>query len=146
MTFENMRRYVTTTSSSRLNVEFHFVHGDWSRIIAQQDRVIPNAYFDIILSTETIYNKSYHRSLLELLHSRLRPEPSSYVLLGAKTYYFGCTGHLDEFMRAARAQPYSFRVSDDGNLLASHDDDHDGGDGDASKNILAKEIIKLHLI
>lgn len=158
LTFENMRRYVTTSSSSaqqsRLNVEFHFVHGDWSRIMAaEQDRLIPSAYFDIILTTETIYNKAYHRSLLQLLHSRLRPESSSYVLLGAKTYYFGCTGHLDEFMRAARAPPYSFRVSADGNLLVALDGGSkstartdDAGDDDASKTILAKEIIKLHLI
>lgn len=51
--------------------------------------------FDIILTSETIYNQQNQQKLLHCLYDKLRQD--GVVLVAAKTYYFGVGGGLRQF-------------------------------------------------
>lgn len=51
--------------------------------------------FDIILTSETIYNPENNQKLIDLFMNKLRQ--GGKVLLAAKTYYFGVGGGLRQF-------------------------------------------------
>ena len=46
--------------------------------------------------SETLYNKDYYVSLLELVKHSLKPSLSSFALVGSKTFYFGLGGGVYE--------------------------------------------------
>ncbi|XP_074659705.1 histidine protein methyltransferase 1 homolog [Tubulanus polymorphus] len=67
-----------------------FWSGDWSSL---QQRL--KNRFDVILSSETIYNPSSYAKLYDMLKSLLKPDGRIY--LAAKTYYFGVGGGTRQF-------------------------------------------------
>lgn len=78
------------------SAEAHFFSGDWAcfgRKVQEQ--------FDVILTSETIYNTSNYGKLINLLKSKLKP--GGVVLLAAKAYYFGVGGGLRLFEQALDA-------------------------------------------
>lgn len=134
ITFENVKKYL---ERSKLNIEFKFVYGDW-RDIFKSGQLLPSNYFNLILTSETIYNAANYKHLLNLFQVCLRNQKSqvvdkeiekednyeklnakklkindldSIVLLSAKTYYFGCGGNLHEFLLTAKSSTYQFKSS-----------------------------------
>ena len=52
--------------------------------------------FDVVVMSETLYNKDYYMSLLSLVKHCLKPKLSSFALVGSKTFYFGLGGGVYE--------------------------------------------------
>ena len=97
--------YFNTT----INVPFStfkskFYEGDWKSL--NDDNVITDKY-DIILSSETIYNLSTIPNLLQLIKNRLKD--GGYALIAAKHTYFGCTGSLETFKLIAETK-FGFKI------------------------------------
>jgi SAM-dependent methyltransferase len=92
--------------------------GDWSNLIP-----IIQDHYDIIVTSETIYNADSIPSLLELSSKILAQD--GYMLVAAK-YYFGCSGSLELFKQ--KAMEFNFKF----NLVFST---HEG---------VKREIIKLY--
>ena len=175
ITYENAKKFIQE-SENGIDTEFYFVYGDWRLIL--KEKLLPQNYFNLILTSETIYNQQNYKHLLDLIRACLlemnndanengddddaenhqvsdleetelgkialikrqtqisvcdedeqdhelnksrkklktfRSEESSFVLLSAKTYYFGCGGNLHEFLRVAESSCYKFKSSE--NLL-----------------------------
>ncbi|XP_023294590.2 histidine protein methyltransferase 1 homolog [Lucilia cuprina] len=72
------------------NVKFY--SGDWSKWSQMFEN---EEKYDIILTSETIYNPQNQQKLLNCLHDQLKP--NGVVLLAAKVYYFGVGGGLRQF-------------------------------------------------
>jgi SAM-dependent methyltransferase len=146
ITQKNVKRFISNTKpSSFSNVNAHFIYGDWKKLYSQQD-LIPHDYFDLILSSETIYNSLNYKHLMNLFSACLRKDnPNSCILLSQKSYYFGCGGNLFEFLKLAQTEKYSFKVSQ--NLLQIKSTEKDNKDDCSIKGedtTISKEIIRIH--
>lgn len=73
-----------------VNIRVKVCSGDW-RDFHPQDS------FDVILSSETIYNQDYYGSLLRVIQDSLKQDNCSHALIAAKTYYFGVGGGTRSF-------------------------------------------------
>lgn len=71
--------------------------GDWSHF---SDLTKESEKYDVILTSETIYNIDNQQKLLDTFASRLKPD--GIVLIAAKSYYFGVGGGLDQFVEKIR--------------------------------------------
>lgn len=58
--------------------------------------------FDLILTSETIYNPSCHKKLLDLMTAHLKHD--GLILLAAKTHYFGVGGGTQQFADLVKTQ------------------------------------------
>ncbi|KAF6203456.1 hypothetical protein GE061_001787 [Apolygus lucorum] len=67
-----------------------FWSGDWE----SYDQV-DNTRFDLILTSETIYNAKNHKKLHDVIKSKLNPGGAAYV--AGKMYYFGVGGSMKGF-------------------------------------------------
>lgn len=56
-----------------------------------------NEKYDVILTSETIYNPQNYRKLLNFFKSRLKGDGKVY--LSAKSYYFGVAGNVLDFCK-----------------------------------------------
>lgn len=72
-----------------------FFSGDWSTFLDLLIKEDPLPKFDIILTSETIYNTDYYPVLHETLEKLLAP--SGLVYLATKSHYFGVGGGLHLF-------------------------------------------------
>lgn len=79
-----------------------FYAGDWSKFV---DATKNDTKYDVILTSETIYNTSNYRKLLDVLKNKLKAD--GVALVSAKTYYFGVGGGCRDFEKL---------IKDDGNL------------------------------
>ena len=161
VTFENVRQLIeqqqqetTSSGDGRLvKTTFRFVYGDWRDLHG----VLPQHYFHLLLTSETIYNVNNYARLLDLFqHCMLvdkkeaEEEEAALILLSAKTYYFGCGGNLHEFLHAARSAPYSFNYSP--NLLrevvVEHGKEEENGEKTtkSAENFEAAMDAKLRLL
>jgi hypothetical protein len=71
-----------------------FYSGDWSSfegLISNQEK------YDLILTSETIYNPENYVKLLKFFKSRLAK--GGKVFLSAKSYYFGVSGNVLDFCK-----------------------------------------------
>uniref|UniRef100_A0A2A4J1M7 protein-histidine N-methyltransferase n=1 Tax=Heliothis virescens TaxID=7102 RepID=A0A2A4J1M7_HELVI len=69
-----------------------FYSGDWDSF----NKKLPQSeVFNIILTSETIYNESNYDKLIKLFVDRLSKDGAAYV--AAKTYYFGVGGGVRQF-------------------------------------------------
>ena len=105
ITFENVKRFRedldekwsksgSLQKTSPVRICPKFVYGDWKDLFAKD--ILPTNYFNVILTSETIYNSENYTALLDLFQKCLVKETGeSLVLLSAKTYYFGCGGKLE---------------------------------------------------
>lgn len=71
-----------------------FYSGDWA------DFDVPYQY-DLIVTSETIYNPSSYPKIARILHRFLRVG-TGFCLLAAKNYYFGCGGSILDFCQYLR--------------------------------------------
>lgn len=72
-----------------------FFSGDWSTFLALVKKEDPQPKYDIIFTSETIYNTAYYPVLHETLHMLLAPR--GLVYLATKSHYFGVGGGLHLF-------------------------------------------------
>lgn len=70
----------------------HFYSGDWTNYI---DETINDEKFDVILTSETIYNPLNYGKMLNVLKTKMKPLGCAY--LAAKIYYFGVGGGIRYF-------------------------------------------------
>jgi len=77
-------------SSEEVDSKVKFWSGDWSSFKKVNQHV-----YDVILSSETIYNPSYYSKLYSLLKEKM--VENGQILLGAKCYYFGVGGSVAQF-------------------------------------------------
>ena len=77
-----------------------FIHGDWHGIPGSD---VLKGPFDLILSSETIYNPSSYSPLCQIIHDSLSPD--GMTLIAAKEYYFGgdLGGCMSDFEGTARS-------------------------------------------
>ena len=74
-----------------------FLSGDW------KDFPPPTRSFDVIVSSETIYNQDSYGSLIQVIDRHLTPT-SGRAFIAAKTYYFGVGGgtrSFEDFVRSS---------------------------------------------
>lgn len=69
-----------------------FYSGDWDSF---NKKLASTELFDIILTSETIYNECNYDKLISLFVDRLSKDGAAYV--AAKTYYFGVGGGVRQF-------------------------------------------------
>lgn len=81
-----------TYNIERVKENARFYSGDWQKFSALSDN---KELYDIILTSETIYNPQNHQKLLHCLSDKLKDDGKVYV--AAKTYYFGVGGGLRQF-------------------------------------------------
>lgn len=79
-------------SQSRYLRMCRFFAGDWSNYV----KVGGAHQFDVILTSETIYNPANNQKIIETISQKLKPV-TGVAYLAAKTYYFGVGGGLREF-------------------------------------------------
>ncbi|XP_070697423.1 histidine protein methyltransferase 1 homolog [Pempheris klunzingeri] len=72
-----------------------FFSGDWRTFLVLVKKEEPQPKYDIIFTSETIYNTAYYPALHETLHSLLAP--GGLVYLATKSHYFGVGGGLHLF-------------------------------------------------
>jgi hypothetical protein len=72
-----------------------FFSGDWDSF---KDLTASEEKYDIILTSETIYNPDNYSKLLNFFKSRLKKEGGK-VYLAAKTHYFGVGGNTFDFCK-----------------------------------------------
>ncbi|KAF7219942.1 histidine protein methyltransferase 1 homolog [Nothobranchius furzeri] len=73
----------------------YFFSGDWRTFLPLVLKREPKPKFDIIFTSETIYNTAYYPALHETLHKLLAPD--GLVYLATKSHYFGVGGGLHLF-------------------------------------------------
>lgn len=78
-----------------------FYSGDWGSLADLLLTTSPGGY-DLVVTTETIYNAEHYEKLLDVLTRCLAP--TGQVLLGAKSYYFGVGGGIVGFRAAVEAR------------------------------------------
>lgn len=89
------KRRATDVSNHPLMKRCHFYSGDWRTFLPLVLKKQPQLKFDIIFTSETIYNTCYYPALHETLHRLLAP--SGLVYLATKSHYFGVGGGLHLF-------------------------------------------------
>jgi len=67
------------------------IYGDWNEICSQF-----NNECDLILTSETIYNTNYYKSLHNIIQKSLSKD--GIALIAAKRYYYGVGGGVDTFL------------------------------------------------
>ncbi|XP_055375678.1 histidine protein methyltransferase 1 homolog [Condylostylus longicornis] len=72
--------------------QMKFFSGDWSKYVEATKN---SPRFDLILSSETIYNPDNHAKLLNTFAEKLKS--TGLIYLAAKTHYFGVGGGLRQF-------------------------------------------------
>ncbi|XP_028279348.1 histidine protein methyltransferase 1 homolog [Parambassis ranga] len=82
-------------SQHPLLTKCQFISGDWSTFLALVQKTDPPPKYDIIFTSETIYNTAYYPVLHETLHNLLAPD--GLVYLATKSHYFGVGGGLHLF-------------------------------------------------
>ena len=78
-----------------------FYSGDWSSLI----QLLPAKYYDIILTSETIYSPASQPKLLTALKHLLRRK-EGVVYVAAKSYYFGVGGSVSSFIELVKQYGY----------------------------------------
>ncbi|XP_050536929.1 histidine protein methyltransferase 1 homolog [Daktulosphaira vitifoliae] len=76
-----------------------FFCGDWESYNSlNEDK------YDLILTSETIYNVNSYDKLIKLFKNKLKP--TGFILLIAKNYYFGVGGSINEFLNVLESFKY----------------------------------------
>jgi len=92
---------IATMSNVLLNCQeklkiCRYYSGDWKSFTKFNEDT-----YDLILTSETIYNVKNYSNLIKLFEKKLKP--SGCVLLIAKNYYFGVGGSISEFLNFIRS-------------------------------------------
>ena len=80
--------------------------GDWSDFLAKMSKA--SMKYDVILTSETIYEEVNYYKLLSIFDQLL--EPNGLILLAAKIHYFGVGGGLRSFEKNLPESKWTFRT------------------------------------
>ncbi|XP_034472981.1 histidine protein methyltransferase 1 homolog isoform X2 [Drosophila innubila] len=80
-----------------LETDSNFYAGDWSHFTELTKDL---EKYDIILTSETIYNIENQQKLLDTFRNRLKSDGN--VLIAAKSHYFGVGGGLEQFIEVVK--------------------------------------------
>ncbi|CAH2319362.1 histidine methyltransferase 1 homolog [Pelobates cultripes] len=112
------KRQKNTESKAGLLSKCRFFSGDWSRFVQLMKNEIPPKKYDVILTSETIYNPSYYSVLHDVLQHLLGK--NGIVYLASKSHYFGVGGGVHLFKEFIREKNIfctkTLQVYDDGLL------------------------------
>lgn len=89
------KRRAEDVSQQPLLAKCRFFSGDWSTFLTLVNKDVQQPKYDIILTSETIYNTAYYPALHDTLHNLLAPD--GLVYLATKSHYFGVGGGLHLF-------------------------------------------------
>lgn len=89
------KKRASDSSQQPLLAKCRFFSGDWSTFLALVKKEEPQPKYDIIFTSETIYNTAYYPVLHETLNNLLAPD--GLVYLSTKSHYFGVGGGLHMF-------------------------------------------------
>ncbi|GJJ12656.1 hypothetical protein Clacol_006900 [Clathrus columnatus] len=80
------------------HIEFRFISGSWedTNTWITENRI----KFDLILSSETVYQISSLPHLITLLHNSVSNVPPPLCLIAAKVVYFGVGGGVESFVKS----------------------------------------------
>lgn len=85
-----------TIRNTKLNIvnidRNRYFSGSWKECLS----IIPKHNYDLILSSETIYDADNYQSFHEMIIHSLKPH--GYLLLACKRFYFGLDGSSDAFI------------------------------------------------
>ncbi|CAL1287898.1 unnamed protein product [Larinioides sclopetarius] len=90
--------WLNSTEEKRIDIlqRCQFLCGDWhdiKEIYYSEDK--EKKLYDVIITSETIYERSNQRKLLNLMKAALKPE--GVVYLASKVHYFGVGGGIADF-------------------------------------------------
>lgn len=85
-----------------LNVSKYY-SGDWKSFTEFNEDT-----YDLILTSETIYNVKNYKKLIRLFEKKLKP--TGCVLLIAKNYYFGVGGSISEFLNCLKSSKMNSKI------------------------------------
>lgn len=92
---------VNIAESKSTYCSYKFYSGDWSNFT----QLIPSRYYDIILTSETIYSSASQPKVLAALKCLLRPQ-GGVAYIAAKSYYFGVGGSVSSFTELVEKDGY----------------------------------------
>ncbi len=75
-----------------------FFFGPWNKSTIDMLTDNGKQRYDVILTSETLYNNSYFPILYDILSSCLAFNPESGILIASKRYYFGVGGGVHSFL------------------------------------------------
>ncbi|KAH8262904.1 hypothetical protein KR044_001776 [Drosophila immigrans] len=82
-----------------LQTKTKFYAGDWAYFAELTENL---QKYDIILTSETIYNIENQQKLLDTFRKRLKPDGN--VLIAGKSHYFGVGGGLEQFVEVVKTE------------------------------------------
>lgn len=86
-----------TIRNTKLNISNldrnRYFSGSWKDCIS----IIPKHHYDLIISSETIYDADSYQSFHDMIIHSLKPQ-HGYILLACKRFYFGLNGSSDAFI------------------------------------------------
>lgn len=85
----------------QLSTDCNFYAGDWSHFTELTKDL---EKYDLILTSETIYNIDNQQKLLDTLQLRLKS--TGIVLVAAKSHYFGVGGGLQQFVEKINSMKF----------------------------------------
>ena len=97
-------RFNEVSHANNLDKVFKFYSGDWSFLISSL-----NIKYDVILTSETIYDEENYKVLHNCLKHLLAED--GFVLLAAKSYYFGVGGNVQSWIDYVEEQEY-FKIAE----------------------------------
>ncbi|RWS26808.1 histidine protein methyltransferase 1-like protein [Leptotrombidium deliense] len=92
---------ISENMGETINTKCKFFAGDWKLV---NDKVVASGMkYDLILTSETIYNAENHSILVELIKNCLSENGVAFV--AAKSYYFGVGGGILDFQQFIQSDP-----------------------------------------
>ncbi|XP_066535809.1 histidine protein methyltransferase 1 homolog [Hoplias malabaricus] len=91
------KRKALDSSCHLLTNHCSYFSGDWTSYLSLMQSKDPRPQYDIIFTSETIYNTDYYPSLHDVFHKLLAED--GVVYLATKTHYFGVGGGLYLFQK-----------------------------------------------
>lgn len=90
-----IKKRATDLSQHLLLTRCQFFSGDWRTFLDLVQKADPSPKYNIILTSETIYNTAYYSVLHDTFHKLLAPD--GLIYLATKSHYFGVGGGLHLF-------------------------------------------------
>eukprot|EP00197_Chlamydomonas_leiostraca_P003855 CAMPEP_0202868586 /NCGR_PEP_ID=MMETSP1391-20130828/10959_1 /ASSEMBLY_ACC=CAM_ASM_000867 /TAXON_ID=1034604 /ORGANISM="Chlamydomonas leiostraca, Strain SAG 11-49" /LENGTH=350 /DNA_ID=CAMNT_0049548771 /DNA_START=120 /DNA_END=1172 /DNA_ORIENTATION=+ len=101
LTIPNVLANMARVAPSHTRPPCRFFSGDWSAVGELLTARGFGGHYDIIMTSESIYNVESQYRLIECIKQVLQP-PHGVVLVAAKSYYFGVGGGIKTFIKAVQ--------------------------------------------
>ena len=98
MTIPNTILNTSSSDDDKIKPETRFFSGDWTSLgqeFLSREIISEEQKFDLILTSETIYNTENQSKLVSIFKKFLKKDGE--VLVAGKTFYFGVGGGMRQF-------------------------------------------------